>query len=171
MVCVYSKEFSPEKEKYERPARKATSVLVIEFSPDGSIEPDKEKITKTLAFSRSLLRKVVWGVKELKLVLGLWNWFLLLSKPAMSVCQKCFELSSSQKDAVWSTPAAYYELKLLIAFCPLIHAHFGRIDAEDMLCSNESTVGGATLYTKYLDLQLAKTNLVGNYHKTLQGNL
>lgn len=73
-------------------------MLVVEFSPDGSIEPNHEKMTRNFAVTRTLMHKEVGDVRALQHLLGLSTWFLF--RPAMSIFQKYYIVQRQRCGAI-----------------------------------------------------------------------
>lgn len=88
---------------------------------------------------------------------------MLLARPAVSILQRKYELSSSWLNVVKATQDAK-QLRLLIGSAPLLYADITRPESKVMQCSNLSMVGDVSLYSENMNLCEKQVNLFGNFH-------
>jgi len=138
----------PKASKCQAPSPETTSILGIEISPNGELNPDQIKLKRLKDRTQMLLDSYGWNVNRLQHVLGHWNWFLLLNRPGMGVLRRCYDLSTSKKPTVKACKEAKHELYLLMCLAPLIFSCFNRSESPVMLCSDASMDGGASLYSE-----------------------
>ncbi|MEM7281757.1 MAG: hypothetical protein AAF438_09040 [Pseudomonadota bacterium] len=160
----------PKPKKCQRPVQDTVTVLGIEISPSGSIEPAREKLQEIIAATRSFVQAPVWNVARLQYLLGCWNWFMLLARPAMAVLRVCYELAASTRLGVFATRQAKHELRMLIALSPLFHATMKRPNSDVMLCSDASMDGGASLYAPFSLWHVNQDSLLHHVDRTVSSD-
>ena len=72
----------------------------------------------------------------------------------MSVLQKIYELTKVSSPTVRPTADAKFELRLLTAIFPLLHADLRRRNCEKMLCSDASMERGTSLYSEFKNVHV-----------------
>lgn len=128
-------------------------------------------MNKVLDATARFLRGRAWNTERLQHVLGSWNWFLLLSQPAMSSIQECYALASNEKLPVLAAEKKKHELRLLMVLAPLFYASMRRENADVMLCSDTRIVGSVTLNTDFVKWPLPQSKVLKNFHSQLSRKL
>lgn len=88
---------------------KEVDILGIAFDKKESLEPSREKLESLFSETAKALHNCFWNVGNLRELLGCWNWLVLLTRPAISVLQICYELAGSGKEYVKATNEARME--------------------------------------------------------------
>lgn len=134
--------------KLIKPGPENVTILGIECTASGRLEPSREKFRVLLFRTKRLLGLRVWNKEYLSHVLGCWIWFLLLNRPLFSVLQEVYKfLHSLSKKAGKPPVRARQELNVLVVLAPLIYADWKLPLAEKALCTDASLIGGAVVYT------------------------
>lgn len=162
-----SRKLPPKSSKCLRPCRGSLEVLEVEFTSSGVIAPSKEKMNKLLEATHASLNERFWHVRTLQAIIGSWKWFMLLARPAFSIFQRIYDLTSSEKKVLFATAEAKQKLRMIGALLPLCFANIARPSAEVLLCSDASMIGGASLYGTNMSWHESQDMLIGNYHSML----
>ena len=133
--------------KLVKPGPKVVTILGIECTSEGTLEPAVEKFRALLQRTRRYVKCHRWGKKELSSLIGSWIWFLLLNKPLLSVLSEVYRFLSETNTAGVPPMRARMELNALLSLAPLIYADLRRPVAGKVMCSDASMKGGAVVYT------------------------
>lgn len=133
--------------KLVMPGAKMVTILGIECTSEGSLEPAREKFRTLIRRTRRFIKLHKWRNKELSSILGSWIWFLLLNRPLLSVLSDVYQFLNKVNTVGVPPMGARMELNTLLLLAPLVYADLKMPVAEKVICSDASMVGGAVVYT------------------------
>lgn len=108
-----------------------------------------------------------WHVRTLQAVVGLWNWFMLIARPAFATFRRIYELTSREKVIVFATAEAKHELRTIIVLVLLLFVSISRPSAEVILCSSASMIRETLPYSKNTMFHKTQNTLIRNFHSVL----
>lgn len=136
------------RKKLVTPGPRVVTILGIECTARGTLEPSCGKFRTLLQRTRRLVKLHKWKRKELSSLLGSWVWFLLLNRPLLSILSEVYQFLSEVNTAGTPSVRARMELSTLLSLAPLVYADMRTPIAGKVLCSDASMVGGAVVYTE-----------------------
>jgi hypothetical protein len=149
-ACYCSWGLSIKWSKVQRPSTHAVT-LGIEF--DGSIgchefRPASAKLLKLIQATRHMINSGWITGKGLSRLVGVWTWFVLLRRPALSILNACYAFVRKyefdrQPQRIWRTVRA--ELTLLLGLSSLFTARIGAPLFQKLLCTDASPWGAGVM--------------------------
>ena len=139
--------------KWSKVQRPSTHVVTLGIEFDGGVgvhefRPASAKLLKLLQATRHII-KVGWVTgKGLSRLVGIWTWFVLLRRPALSILNACYAFVRKyefqrQPQRMWYTVRA--ELTLLLGVTALLTARIGAPLFSKLLCTDASPWGAGIM--------------------------
>ena len=142
----------PAKEgKVEGPEMTTMTILGFEFTREGVVRPEPERLKALIEFTTRYANFRCWRKSTLERLLGKWAWTILLKRGLFSVLEKVYwavEGAREEDQKIKPSRAMRNELRLLCRLHMFIRADLRKPFSEVVMCTDASNHGGGVVYTR-----------------------
>lgn len=125
------------------------------------------EVSQAVRTTERVLAEQARHMPILKRLLGSWNWFLLLNRPAFAIMQPLSMASRLTVFPFLQSMSPRMELRLLLSLARLLRYNLRKPEGDYMRASDVSLTKGAALYTPHIAWHANQTELVTRYSNSM----